>query len=183
MGDSLKEEVRALREECAGAKAASVVANSGIEKSDVKKLQTVVAAAGVRFDKQLQELRQSVRDMQSKMGSTAPMAGNLWPGRVLESGPNSDAGSDAASQSASLTGSLAGSARSFDPEASAEFKKMQAVVGAAGTVFYRDLRELRKDVHEVREQMTSLKGVLAAGGALLKNSDLGFANRELKKEA
>lgn len=180
----LKEEVAALRAD--NAQAATVAAESSSarpsvpaaaatsDRTEVKKLQVLVAAAGSRFEKQLQELRRQVCDIQSKTGGTAQSNENLWPGRVLGSGPVSDAGSDTGSAAASLTGSLAGSTRSLEGEDGAELKKMRAVVGAAGTVFYKDLRDLRKDVHEVREQMVGLKGVLAAGGVLLKNSDIGM---------
>ncbi|CAE8609835.1 unnamed protein product, partial [Polarella glacialis] len=98
--------------------------------SDLRKIQLVIAAAGARFDKQLKELRQQIKHLQqegvsaenlgadfasagaspvkSSLGA-APGGENRWPGRVLGSGPPSEAGSDAGSYTGSMAGSMAGS--------------------------------------------------------------------------
>ncbi|CAE8614699.1 unnamed protein product [Polarella glacialis] len=147
--------------------------------SDLRKIQLVIAAAGARFDKQLKELRQQIKHLQqegvsaenlgadfasagaspvkSSLGA-APGGENRWPGRVLGSGPPSEAGSDAGSYTGSMAGSMAGSVvGGLAPEERAELRKIQAVVGAAGTAFSKDLREVRRHIREVKEDLLGVK--------------------------
>eukprot|EP00928_Gymnodinium_smaydae_P031677 TRINITY_DN23174_c0_g1_i1.p1 TRINITY_DN23174_c0_g1~~TRINITY_DN23174_c0_g1_i1.p1 ORF type:complete len:450 (+),score=117.72 TRINITY_DN23174_c0_g1_i1:56-1405(+) len=124
----------------------------GQESKD--QLRVLVAAAGARFDRQLRDLKQKIHELQKESRE------ERWPGRVLGGGgPGSDAGSDAPSMpdsvAGSLTGSIAGS--TYGPEERAELRKIQAVVGAAGTAFTRDLRELRRQVQECKGELMKLK--------------------------
>jgi len=140
-----------------------LASGSSSSSPDVKRLQVVITAAGSRFDRQLQELRQQMRSLHKDCA--AP--GERWPGRVLTN-PCPDA-SDAASDAgfseggcstarslgrSSLGGtSLAFSAGSIDASDAAELKKVRAVVGAAGTVFSRELRGVRTQIRELREEL------------------------------
>jgi len=156
--------------------AASAAASAAAERSvEVKKVQVVVAAAGARFDKQLRELRQQLRQLREECGMNKELqssrlnedgsAGSArglddarWPGRVLSgSRAASDAGSLIDSDTGSLTGSMAGSMMSLGPEEKAELKKIQAIVGAAGTAFSRDLRDIREQLRALLAEMNKVK--------------------------
>ncbi|CAE8642084.1 unnamed protein product [Polarella glacialis] len=155
--------------------------------SDLRKIQLVIAAAGARFDKQLKELRQQIKHLQQEgvsaenlgadLGSAgalpvksslpAPTRENRWPGRELGSGPPSEAGSDAGSFTGSIAGSMAGSVvGGLAPEERAELQKIQAVVGAAGTAFSKDLKEVRRYIQEVKEDLLGVKEQLVQQGVL-----------------
>jgi len=165
--DSLRTDLKALEAKCTTSAPASS-ATTGGDKADMKKMQVIVAAAGARFDKQLRELRQQVKDVrQDCIGVSTDGTAvdeNRWPGRVI--GPPSlsgrpeseDALSDAGSISASVLGSVAGS--TFGPEERLELKKIQTVVAAAGTAFSRDMKDVRKQVQQLRAELTALQ----AGG-------------------
>merc|ERR1712083_663211 len=91
------------------------------EKTDLKKIQMLVAAAGARFDRQLKELRQQLRETKEREQALQHLepsssSGTLsrWPGRVLRTDrdpacvdDDSDLGSEVRSHSGSMTGSLA----------------------------------------------------------------------------
>jgi len=160
----------------AAAATAGAAASAATERSaEVKKVQVVVAAAGARFDKQLRELRQQLRELREECGMNKELqrsrlnedgsAGSArglddarWPGRVLSgSRAASDAGSLIDSDTGSLTGSMAGSMMSLGPEEKAELKKIQAIVGAAGTAFSRDLRDIREQLRALLAEMNKVK--------------------------
>jgi len=158
------------------APAIGVSAGGAAERSmEVKMVQLVIAAAGARFDKQLRELRQQLRELREECGMNKELqrsrlnedgsAGSArglddarWPGRVLSgSRAASDAGSLIDSDTGSLTGSMAGSMMSLGPEEKAELKKIQAIVGAAGTAFSRDLRDIREQLRALLAEMNKVK--------------------------
>jgi len=140
------------------------------DKAEMKKIQLVVAAAGARFDKQIRELRQQVRDLSSrsevaetgspKMRPQATLE-SRWPGRSLKSPVRSEAGSAAGeSDIGSIAPSMVGSTLStsgLSPEERAEFKKIQAVVGAAGTAFTKELRDVRGQLRELQNGLRSVR--------------------------
>lgn len=158
-GVPTRDEVSALRAEVQEARATADAASAAAEKSGVKRVQVLVAAAGASFGKQLRELREQVQELRQDLPPH-----ERWPGRVLGSGPLSDAGSEAgsAAESAarSIPGSAAGSVAGLGSEEMAELKKVQAIVTAASTVFTRDLRNLRGQVREVSGEMVKMKGLL-----------------------
>jgi len=157
----------------AAAAAAGAAAGTAAERSmEVKKVQVVVAAAGQRFDKQLRELRRELRELREECGAnkelqssrlnedgSAESARGLddarWPGRKL-----SDSRAPSDFDTGSLTGSLAGSQGGWStlgPEEKAELKKIQAVVGAAGTAFTRDLRDIREQLRALLAEQNTVK--------------------------
>merc|ERR1711862_51035 len=86
----------------------------------------------------------------------------IWPGRNLKqnSPPRSEAGSDIGSIAGlSMTGSVAGMA----PEERAEFKKLQTCLAAAGTLFSKELREIRKDVTQLRDGLDTVHSKIGLG--------------------
>jgi len=169
---ALHADLRELRHQHRGAAAAE-------RSAEVKKVQVVVAAAGARFDKQLRELRQQLRELREECGmnkelqsnrltedgstgTPRPVDDDRWPGRRLSaSNAGSLAGSDAGSlfdsDAGSLTGSMAGSVSGLGPEEKAELKKIQAIVAAAGTAFSRDLRNMRENMRAILTEMNKVK--------------------------
>lgn len=135
------------------------------EKSELKKVQMLVAAAGARFDRQLKELRQQVREVKERSPSKHVDGSQLedcrWPGRVIRTGTDDEVdsanGGRAPSQCESIPDSLAGSVTGLGPEERAELQKIQAVVGAAGTAFSREIRELRKLFTALNDEIKRLK--------------------------
>lgn len=132
-------------------------ASSASQQPDVRKVQVVIAAAGARLDRQLNELRKQVNELRNN----AFGVGDRWPGRLLDlssAPPSLPAGSRSPSDvtETGTIGSLTGSMWEGAEERE-ELKKIQAVVGAAGTVFSRDLRDVRKQLQELREDLKSLK--------------------------
>merc|ERR1712079_260752 len=61
------------------------------------------------------------------------------------------------SDAGSFTGSMAGSTVSLGPEDKAELKKIQTIVGAAGTAFSKDLREMREQLRALLAEMNKVK--------------------------
>lgn len=143
----------------------STTGNLNGEKSELKKVQMLVAAAGARFDRQLKELRQQVREVKERSPSKHFDGSQLedcrWPGRVIRTGTDDEVdsanGGRAPSQCESIPDSLAGSVTGLGPEERAELQKIQAVVGAAGTAFSREIRELRKLFTALNDEIKGLK--------------------------
>jgi len=183
---ALHADLRELRHQHRGATAVAVApataaagAAAAERSAEVKKVQVVVAAAGARFDKQLRELRQQLRELREECGmnkelqsnrltedgstgTPRPVDDDRWPGRRLSaSNAGSLAGSDAGSlfdsDAGSLTGSMAGSVSGLGPEEKAELKKIQAIVAAAGTAFSRDLRNMRENMRAILTEMNKVK--------------------------
>lgn len=137
------------------------------EKSELKKVQMLVAAAGARFDRQLKELRQQIREVKDRTTSEQVVdhvAGlqaedPRWPGRVIRSSTDDDVDSADGGRShcESISESLAGSVTGLGPEERAELTKIQAVVGAAGTAFSKEIRELKKQLNVLSSELTGLK--------------------------
>lgn len=145
-------------------------AHANGEKSELKKVQMLVAAAGARFDRQLKELRQQIRDVsgQFHISPKAPEQRNAsdiedprWPGRVLRQNTDDDVESELgrtpASHCGSISESLAGSVTGLGPEERAELQKIQAVVGAAGTAFSKEIRDLKKQLNTINNELTGLR--------------------------
>lgn len=139
---------------------ASSGGTAGETNSDIRKVQIVVAAAGARLERQIREVKLQVaqlrRDVpgQSRAQTSVPPSPrefvNRWPGRVIGDGPPSELGSVACeSENGSAVASACGSVSGLTVEERAEFKKIQAVVGAAGTMFTRDLREVRGNIKDL----------------------------------
>jgi len=133
------------------------------DEANLKKIQVVVAAAAARFDKQLRDLRGQMGALRDEVHG----AGDRWPGRMLNSlaaptTPRSDGGSESAM---SFTASGVGS-DSFSVDERVELKKIQTVVAAAGTAFSRDMREVRKQVYDLRSELSSVKGLLNANASV-----------------
>jgi hypothetical protein len=145
--------------------------------SEVKKMQVVIAAAGARFDKQLREVRQQMRELREEVlegmnaiGGQTPTSpadgdegsvGERWPGRVIDDStrPPSEVYSEIGSQAPSLATTVAG----LSHEERMELKRIQAVVGAAGTAFSKELKEVRKQVAEHREAIHRLEQRVTPG--------------------
>lgn len=143
---------------------AAGVSPAPVDRSEIKRIQVIVAAAGARFDKQLRELRQQVRELRAQ-----PLASvdERWPGRSLgpsESFKDPDACSDVGSVVESDAGSYAGSIAGLGPEEKAELRKIQAVVGAAGTAFSKELRDVRGQLRELHTGLRGLKEQLGECG-------------------
>lgn len=139
---------------------ASPASESTEKVAEVKKVQVLVAAAGVRFDRQLKELRTQLQSLKDEVnGPGSP--GSRWPGRVIDtasvkSAQLSDDGSDCGSiGGSSIVGSAVGSA--IGPEEKAEIRKIQTVVAAAGTAFSRDMRDVRKQLRDLRDDVNGVK--------------------------
>jgi hypothetical protein len=135
------------------------------EKSDLKKIQMLVAAAGARFDRQLKELRQQVRELKEtspiRQVGDSQVEDERWPGRVIRESTDDDVHSEIGripqSDCGSIPDSLAGSVTGLGPEERAELKKVQAVVGAAGTAFSKEIRELKKQLNVLNAEIVGLK--------------------------
>eukprot|EP00931_Biecheleriopsis_adriatica_P103679 TRINITY_DN78482_c0_g1_i1.p1 TRINITY_DN78482_c0_g1~~TRINITY_DN78482_c0_g1_i1.p1 ORF type:complete len:463 (-),score=135.22 TRINITY_DN78482_c0_g1_i1:14-1402(-) len=162
-------ELARLRAECPCTEPGGEASSKGAGE-EVKKVQLLVAAAGARFDKQLKELRQQVKALQTEKEqrvpepsavelAAGPSGDTRWPGRQLSnSPPASEVGSDTGSAVGSVAGSLAGSVvAGLGPEDRAELKKIQTVVLAAGTAFSKDMRTVRKEMREVQDDLLRLK--------------------------
>mmetsp|Transcript_88168 Transcript_88168/g.227344 ORF Transcript_88168/g.227344 Transcript_88168/m.227344 type:complete len:352 (-) Transcript_88168:67-1122(-) len=140
--------------------------------SDFKKVQVIFAAAAARFEKQLKEVRQQIRELRESREEAPPtgVTDERWPGRRLSTGsltsprPMGDAASDAGSDLQSDIGSasIAGSALGLGPEEKAELRRIQTIVGAAGTAFSKELRELRGHIGELRGELQGVKARLDA---------------------
>jgi len=186
------------------APAIGVSAGGAAERSmEVKMVQLVIAAAGARFDKQLRELRQQLRElreacrMNKELQSSrlnedgrAEHARELddarWPGRVLSaSKARSDAGSIVDSDAVSIfdSGSMAGSMMSLAPEEKAELKNIQAVVGAAGTAFSKDVREMREQLRALSAEMKKVKERLGPPSTDLRDLVVAAATGPFKQKS
>lgn len=146
-------------------------------KPDLKKVQLAIAAAAMRYDKQLKELRVQVHTLSEELKcsksvqdeANADLA-NRWPGRQLSADSDGfdDNKSETGSIAASYTGSVADSVISgLTPEDKAELRRIQAIVVAAGTAFSKELREVRRQTRELRDEMSHVKDHLGIknGGA------------------
>jgi hypothetical protein len=138
--------------------------SQGGESADITKVKAIFSAAGLRVDRQLKELRQQMLNLrEERLGKDV---GERWPGRRLDSDArsvtslHSDNDSDRLSLGASANGfssamsTGSGTASiSLEPEEKAEFKRIQAIVAAAGTAFSRELRELKVQMRDVRTEL------------------------------
>lgn len=147
--------------------------------SELRKLQLVVAAAGARFERQLCEVSRRVQSLEGEplgIGGRWPgcvlprlsgiadhSAADLAPCRAWEPPPStSDVDSDFGSMPvSSRTESYASSSAGMSPEERAELRRLQAVVGAAGRTFLREMRDLRRHVKELDGELLSVKKLLA----------------------
>lgn len=130
------------------------------EKSELKKVQMLVAAAGARFDRQLKELRQQLREVKERTACEQVDGSQVedprWPGRVIRASSDDEVDS-AYGRAPSISESLAGSVTGLGPEERAELQKIQAVVGAAGTAFSKEIRELKKQFKVLSGELIGLK--------------------------
>mmetsp|Transcript_95346 Transcript_95346/g.208543 ORF Transcript_95346/g.208543 Transcript_95346/m.208543 type:complete len:374 (-) Transcript_95346:191-1312(-) len=157
------------------------------DKADFKKIQVIVAAAGMRFEKQIREMKRQMEGMKSEMSGTCtnnsaaagPRGsedefGSRWPGRVLPAGTgesgghNQDGGMDhevasvaAESDVGSAMGSVYSVGTGLNPEEKAELKRIQTIIGVAGTAFTRELREVRGAVRIVAGEVQALKSKMS----------------------
>jgi hypothetical protein len=154
-----------LEKDVEGISSSPASPKSSGEKSDLKKIQMLVAAAGARFDRQLKELRQQVRELKesspSRQVDSSQVEDNRWPGRVIRESTDDDVDSEIGripqSHCGSIPDSLAGSVTGLGPEERAELQKIQAVVGAAGTAFSKEIRELKKQFNVLNAEIMGLK--------------------------
>lgn len=129
--------------------------------AEVRKMQVVVTAASARFDKQLKEVKQQLQTLnqvQEQGVSLSSLRGNPETPRNLrrnDSFQRDDASSVADSDLGSI--SVAGSVSGLKPEEKAELKKMQAVVAAAGSVFNKELREVRRQMQVMQAELKGIK--------------------------
>lgn len=133
--------------------------------AELHKVKALVAAAGANFNKQIRELKSQVKTLREE-AVAAPMSlgsdglEERWPGRGVSQGPGSDAGSEQMSDVGSVTASLAGSVvAGMAPEEKAEMRKMQVIVTAAATTFSKEIKEVRKHIKEVQDDLSRIKGM------------------------
>jgi len=143
------------------------------DNSEITKVKAVFAAAGMRVERQMKEMRQQMQQLNDqRLGEDV---GARWPGRKLDvmsaasgtdkiSDNGSDNGSDKLSLGASAAASLTGS--TLDPDEKAELKKIQTIVAAAGTSFLRDLREVKGQMRDMRAELIGLKETKHQAGGL-----------------
>merc|ERR1712232_61728 len=147
------------------------------ESLRTKRTQAFIAAASARFDRQLQDVRRQIRELQDAhqrnqpigVPPGEPMMSHMieqWPGREWSSSVRSDADSDAGSVtgSASLGGSTVWSAAGLTPEEKEDLKKIRTLMAAAGTALSRDIQELRKKMSDVQDEVTMMRGKLPSHG-------------------
>jgi DNA repair exonuclease SbcCD ATPase subunit len=127
------------------------------QPGEITKMKAVFAAAGLRFDRQFKEVRQDMKKLREEcLGQDV---GDRWPGRKLETGSEksmdslSDNGSDKLSLGASATAS------SLSPDEKAELSKIRTIVASAGHIYSRELRELKKQLSEMRDELRIVKSV------------------------
>ncbi|CAE7660621.1 unnamed protein product, partial [Symbiodinium microadriaticum] len=137
--------------------------DSEVATSELQKVKALVAAAGANFNKQIKELRQQVKALREEGVASLSGTGGLddrgWPHREPPS-PRSDAGSERLSEVGSVAASLAGSVvAGMAPEEKAELKKMQVVVSAAGTAFSKEIRDMKRHLREVQDDLSRIKGM------------------------
>jgi hypothetical protein len=151
---SLTEELAVLRQAETGAVGAL---------PETTKLKAVFAAAGLRYDKQHKEIRQQMQHLQDEcLGKDV---GTRWPGRKLSTASVGSVHSmesnesDRLSLGASAHGGLSSTTcGSMDAEGKAELRKIQAIVAAASRVFSKDLREVKAQMQELRNELIAMKG-------------------------
>eukprot|EP00439_Symbiodinium_sp_Y106_P023166 s2316_g2.t2 len=164
----LQQHAEALRAELARSSEAELrkkvqAGDSEVATSELQKVKALVAAAGANFNKQIKELRQQVKALREEGVASLSGTGGLddrgWPQREPPS-PRSDAGSERLSEVGSVAASLAGSVvAGMAPEEKAELKKMQVVVSAAGTAFSKEIRDMKRHLREVQDDLSRIKGM------------------------
>lgn len=162
---AIQEELRQFaRDEATKPEKHSVQALDNNFGAELHKVKALVAAAGANFNKQIRELKSQVKTLREE--SVQPMSlgsdslEERWPGRGVSQGPASDAGSEQMSDVGSVTASLAGSVvAGMAPEEKAEMKKMQVIVSAAATTFSKEIKEVRKHIREVQDDLSRIKGM------------------------
>jgi len=182
---SIEQQVTALKTTLAQKANAIEVSKRELEGEDAKgvngssaatRIQCLITAASARFDRQLRDVKRQVRELQEARQLNQPpeepvstprgdfRLGERWPGREMGSmTPKSDCGSDISapwtprSVTASLCGSTAGSDGGMSVEEKEELKRIRTLMAAAGTAFSRDIRDLRKKMSEVQDEMTAMR--------------------------
>mmetsp|Transcript_116852 Transcript_116852/g.225369 ORF Transcript_116852/g.225369 Transcript_116852/m.225369 type:complete len:414 (-) Transcript_116852:190-1431(-) len=162
---------------------------SAAATAEVKKMQVVMSAASSNFNRQLKDVKQqlqSLRQVQETCRPTPPVSlaslkGPMPDPRTPETlrspregllpRENSSKSEKSAereetmslpeSDEGSVTASVAGSTVSgLSLEERAELKKMQAVVSAAGTVFNKELRDVKKQVKDLQSEVELIKATI-----------------------
>jgi len=152
-----EEKVAALSEELRELKRADIAGPcEGTGTSDILRVKAVFAAAGLRVDKQLKEMRQQMQKLRDE--SMGQDVGERWPGRRInvDSASAVSVQSDNDSDKLSLGASACPSSL-LDTEEKAELRKIRAIVAAAGTAFSRDLRLVKSQMCEVRNELQGVK--------------------------
>lgn len=155
-----EEKVASLSEELRELKSADIVgACEGTGPSDMIRVKTVFAAAGLRVDRQLKEMRQQMQKMREDcLGQDV---GERWPGRRLSSDSASVFSVQSDNDSDKLSvGASACASSTLDPEEKAELRKIKAIVAAAGTTFSRDMREVKSQMCEFQNELRTVKLLL-----------------------
>eukprot|EP00927_Polykrikos_kofoidii_P081774 TRINITY_DN7958_c0_g1_i1.p1 TRINITY_DN7958_c0_g1~~TRINITY_DN7958_c0_g1_i1.p1 ORF type:complete len:416 (+),score=98.92 TRINITY_DN7958_c0_g1_i1:104-1351(+) len=164
------QEVRARVATLEQGRSAPAPSDAHDQSKEMSHVKVFIAAAGARFDKQLKEVRKQVNELREETLGGA----NRWPGRALSgqlsprrhrggsasrcnSPTRSEAGSDVGSVAGSVAASVSESIIGLSFEEKAELKKVQAVVAAAGTVFAKELRDVRRQIRDVRAELGVLK--------------------------
>mmetsp|Transcript_45708 Transcript_45708/g.99318 ORF Transcript_45708/g.99318 Transcript_45708/m.99318 type:complete len:427 (-) Transcript_45708:111-1391(-) len=142
--------------------AAATLAHKAEEVVQVRKIQVLVAAAGSRFDKQLHELRKQFRELREEIVNNGAGAdpSSRWPGRQMGELPlartasteSEDLGSAMAESISEVGSAMTG----LGAEEKAELKKIQAIMGAAGTHFSKEIRELRREILDLKDTVNVL---------------------------
>lgn len=149
-----EEKVAALSAELRELKRTDIAGSyEGTDASDIIRVKAVFAAAGLRVDKQLKEMRQQMQKLRDEcLGQDV---GERWPGRKI-SMDSASAASDNDSDRLSLGASACPSSL-LDSEEKAELRKIRAIVAAAGTAFSKDLREVKGQMCEIRSELQGVK--------------------------
>lgn len=160
---SLSQELRDLKK--------MEVATASADPGDLSKVKAVFAAAGLRVDKQLKDMRQQMQQLRDEC--VGREVGERWPGRKLDSASVASfhsRHSDNDSVDRLSLGASAVPSNGLEPEEKAELKKIQAIVAAAGKVFAHDLGEVKRQMREVRAELHGVKNSVSATA----KSDKGF---------
>lgn len=153
---SLSDELRALK--------AADSTGASANPQELAKIKAVFAAAGLRVDKQLKEIRQQLKCLSEEcVGKDVGDA--RWPGRKLPVETASAVSFDKISvhsddslgkYSLTSAGGLT-SLGGLDPEEKAELKKIKTIVAAAGTVLNKEVRGLKQEIRELRAELQAVK--------------------------
>jgi hypothetical protein len=137
------------------------------DPADIAKVKAVFAAAGLRVDRQLKEMRHQVQKLREDC--VGKEVGDRWPGRKIETGSVTSARSlrsDNESLDRFSLGASATPSSTLEPEERAELKKFRTMVSAAGTIFSRDLTEVKKQMRDARAELHAVKDALSTSKAI-----------------